>query len=138
MDTPLHGKLYLSGNQRVARLQKKYAPNARQEIQIIRTSAPMDSPEKPRSMPTPWLADSEWLLSELTKTRETILRIPFRLDNQSDLQAALDRVWRLEQRLRFLLHLHRDGQRQFASKAAKAAVQKSKAASSPKIVRISA
>jgi len=44
----------------------------------------------PQKIPTPWLADSEWLLAELTKARETILHIPFRLENQSDVQYAID------------------------------------------------
>lgn len=74
----------------------------------------------PRPLPSPWLADSEWLLAELAKTRGTILRIPFRLDNQSDIQAAIDRVWRLEKTLRDLLHYHRDGQRSFAKQHAEA------------------
>src|SRR5438874_13734046 len=72
----------------------------------------------PQKLPTPWLADSEWLLEELAKTREAVLRIPARLDNASDIKSAIDRIWNLECRLRELLHLHRDGQRAFAEKAA--------------------
>ena len=68
--------------------------------------------------PDPWLADSEWLLSELAKTREQILRIPFRLDNQSDIVAATGRIFELEKTLRYLLHLHREGQRSFAKQSA--------------------
>jgi hypothetical protein len=107
-------KLYVSDSEAVRKFQEKYASAPRQEIQIIRTSAQMETPQK---LPTPWLADSEWLLAELTKTRETILRIPFRLDNQSDIQAAIDRIGHLERTLRDLLHLHREGQRSFAEKA---------------------
>jgi hypothetical protein len=124
MDTPLCPKRYLSPNKAVARFQKKYAPNARQEIQIVRTSADMDSPCPQQKFPTPWLADSEWLLAELTKTRETILRIPMRLDNQSDIQASIDRLWNLEKNLRYLLHLHREGQRAFARRSKPRVVRK--------------
>lgn len=59
----------------------------------------------------PWLADSEWLLAELAKARE---RIPFRLENHSDVVAASGRIFQLEQRLRFLLQIQREGQRDFA------------------------
>ena len=74
----------------------------------------MDNPEETHRLPDPWLADSEWLLAELAKTREQILRIPYRLDNHSDVVAATDRIFNLERTLRHLLHLHREGQRAFA------------------------
>jgi hypothetical protein len=48
--------------------------------------------EPPEKFPTPWLADSEWLLAELTKPRETIIRIPFRLENRSDIQMSARRT----------------------------------------------
>jgi hypothetical protein len=66
----------------------------------------------------PWLADSEWLLSELAKAREQILRIPFRLETQSDIEAATGRIFNLEQRLRYMLNLQREGQRAFAKQSA--------------------
>lgn len=68
----------------------------------------------PETLPTPWLADSEWLLKELAKTREQVLRIPLALNNASDIKSVIDRIWSLEQTLRYLLHLHREGQRAFA------------------------
>jgi hypothetical protein len=71
----------------------------------------------PEQLPDPWLADSEWLLSELAKAREQILRIPLRLDNTSDIEAAIDRIFALEQTLRYLLLLHREGQTAFGKKA---------------------
>jgi hypothetical protein len=43
-----------------------------------------------------------------------ILGIPETLQTRSALQSALDRIWRLEQDLRYLLSLQRDGQRAFA------------------------
>lgn len=72
------------------------------------------------NFPDPWLADSEWLLNELAKAREQILRIPFRLDNKSDIDAATGRIFELEKTLRFLLHLHREGQRSFVKQSAAA------------------
>ncbi len=83
---------------------------------IMKTAAPeIITPEK---LPTPWLADSEWLLQELIKAREQVLTIPFALNNVSNINSVIDRLWRLEQNLRYLLHLHREGQRSFARKAA--------------------
>jgi hypothetical protein len=95
------------------------------------------TPEKP---PTPWLADSEWLLEELAKTREAILRIPARLDNASDIKSAIDRIWHLERTLRDLLHYHREGQRSFAKRFEEGQERAAKAAEvkSGKIVRIRA
>src|SRR3954468_1014135 len=81
----------------------------------------MEAPEgqtvTPDKLPDPWLADSEWLLQELAKARESILRIPLRLNDASDIKSAVDRIWALEQQLRFLLHLHKEGQRQFVKRA---------------------
>ncbi|MEY2572547.1 MAG: hypothetical protein QOJ87_760 [Verrucomicrobiota bacterium] len=91
-----------------------------------------------QKLPTPWLADSEWLLKELAKTRETILRIPQRLDNASDIKSAIDRIWYLERTLRDLLHLHREGQRSFVKKAEAAQRKASKTAAktAQKIIRL--
>jgi hypothetical protein len=73
-----------------------------------------------------WIYDGERLLSELADVREMILRIPplptnasdqteyYTLTNRSRIQSAIDRIWRLEEDLRFLLTLNRDRQRDFA------------------------
>jgi hypothetical protein len=98
----------------------------------------METPDVPQMLPTPWLADSEWLLAELAKTRETVLRIPFRLDNATDIQCAIDRLWHLERTLRDLLHYHRDGQRDFAKAVEKASTKQPAIAKGPKIVRMRA
>lgn len=94
----------------------------------------------PEKLPDPWLANSEWLLEELAKTRETILRVPLRLDNASDIKSAIDRIWSLEENLRFLLHLHRDGQRSFVrqAQAAEKKLRKRAGLADPKIVRMKA
>jgi hypothetical protein len=117
-------------------------PNALDTCASINSHMEQPPPEivTPRKLPTPWLADSEWLLEELAKTRETVLRIPFRLDNASDIKSAIDRIWHLERTLRDLLHYHRDGQRSFVKQAAAAqqkASQTTKKAT-PKIVRLHA
>jgi hypothetical protein len=93
-----------------------------------------------QKLPTPWLADSEWLLEELAKTREAILRIPARLDNASDIKSAIDRIWHLERTLRDLLHYHREGQRSFAKRfeAGQERAAKTAEIKSGKIVRIRA
>jgi hypothetical protein len=47
----------------------------------MKTAAPqIITPEK---LPTPWLADSEWLLQELAKCRENALRLPWSVNNAS-------------------------------------------------------
>jgi hypothetical protein len=74
----------------------------------------------PEKLPNPWLADSEWLLGELARLRQAMLRVPVTLNNASDINSVIDRCYRLEQDLRYLLGLHREGQRAFARKAAKA------------------
>jgi hypothetical protein len=92
----------------------------------------------PEKLPNPWLADSEWLLEELAKVRNAILGVPFSLTTSSDINSVVDRVWRLEQNLRYLLHLHRDGQRSFAKRAAAASKRNVHITKKPKIVRMQA
>ena len=72
----------------------------------------------PQDLPDPWLVDSEHLLRELSRIRELALRIPLHMDCVLPTNTVVDAVWRLEEQLRFLLHLHRQGQRDFAQKAA--------------------
>jgi hypothetical protein len=71
----------------------------------------------PEKLPDPWLADSTWLLQELAKARETILRIPLHLNSTSDIKSAVDRIWGLEQQIRYLLGLQAAMQRSFVQKA---------------------
>jgi hypothetical protein len=83
----------------------------------------------PEQFPDPWLFDSEALLRELAKCREAILLIPaMTQEAHFAAQAAIDRNWNLERTLRYLLHLHREGQRAFAQKSAKAIAAASDAA----------
>src|SRR5438874_10078127 len=102
-------KPYVTDIEALKRFQKKYAPNARQHFQKVRKCAPVDTPETvtPEKLPDPWLADSEWLLEELAKIRQDVLRIPVRLENASDINSVIDRCWHLEGNLRFLLQRRR-------------------------------
>src|SRR5205807_872401 len=69
--------------------------------------------------PDPWLFDSEALLRELDRCRELVLQIP--IDNPQathfGINNAIGAIWNLTQQLRYLLHLHREGQRAFGAKA---------------------
>jgi hypothetical protein len=73
----------------------------------------------PDQLPDPWLFDSEALLRELDRCRELVLQIPIG-DPQAThfgINNAIGAIWNLTQQLRFLLHLHREGQRAFGAKA---------------------
>src|SRR5438046_4705476 len=74
-------------------------------------------PEAPKPFDL-WSYDAPHLLDELAGIREMILRIPVTLQTKSALQSAIDRIWRVEDDVRFLLSLQRDMQRSFAAKAA--------------------
>src|SRR4029077_2664605 len=66
-----------------------------------------------------WSYDTAQLLDELAGIREMILRVPITLQTKSAMQSAVDRIWRVEEDVRFLLSLQRDMQASFARKAAK-------------------
>jgi hypothetical protein len=70
----------------------------------------------PKKLPDPWLFDSEALLNQLDRCREIIMNIPIS-DPQSThfgINRAVNAIWDLQQHLRYLLHLHREGQRSIA------------------------
>jgi hypothetical protein len=70
----------------------------------------------PAELPDPWLFDSEKLLRELDRCRELVLLIPAPThETHFAINTAVDAIWNLSQNLRYLLHLHRDGQRRFAA-----------------------
>jgi hypothetical protein len=64
-------------------------------------------------MPDPWLFDSEALLRELARCRETALQIPITNPNATHfgIQLTVNAIYNLEENLRYLLHLHREQQR---------------------------
>jgi hypothetical protein len=77
-----------------------------------------------------WVFDAVQFLKELALVREMILNIPplptnpadqaeyYTFADRSRMQSAVDRIWRLEQDLRFFFGLHREGQRSFARRQA--------------------
>jgi len=69
----------------------------------------------PAKLPDPWLFDSEKLLRELDRCREMVLLIPAPThETHFAINNAVDSIWNLREHLRYLLSLHRDGQREFA------------------------
>ena len=72
----------------------------------------------PEKLPDPWLFDSEALLRELDRCRELVLQIPATTHaTHFAANIAIDAIWNLREHLRFLLSLHREGQRQFSRRA---------------------
>jgi hypothetical protein len=66
------------------------------------------------NLPDPWLFDSEALLRELDRCRETALQIPTNGDCNAThfgIQLTVNALWTLRENLRYLLHLHREQQR---------------------------
>ena len=93
------------------------------EVPSLRVSPGLDlgsMARKPEQLPDPWLFDSEALLRELDRCRETVLQIPITNANTTHfgIQLAVNAIYNLTENLRYLLHLHREGQRQFSRKAA--------------------
>jgi hypothetical protein len=86
----------------------------------------------PDQLPDPWLFDSEALLRELDRCREQVLLIPapthaahFAINN------AVGSIWNLRENLRYLLALHRQGQRAWAIKTATKSQRKIKLRTHP-------
>lgn len=70
-------------------------------------------------LPDPWLFDSEKLLTELDRCREMVLLIPATThEAHFASNIAINSIWNLREQLRYLLGLHREGQRSFAQKTA--------------------
>lgn len=69
-------------------------------------------------LPDPWLFNSESLLRELDRCRELVLQIPATTHaTHFAINIAIAGLWHLRENLRYLLYLHRDGQRSFARQA---------------------
>ncbi len=81
---------------------------------------PTEAPDR-QHLPDPWLFDSEALLRELARCRETALQIPVTNPNATHfgVQLTVNAIYNLEENLRYLLHLHRDGQRAVPQKSTK-------------------
>jgi hypothetical protein len=97
----------------------------------------------PEKLPDPWLFDSESLLRELDRCRELVLEIPITNSNATHfgINVAVTAIWNLRENLRYLLALHREGQRAFAKQTSDAEhrQEKKSATQAPsKIVRMKA
>jgi len=76
---------------------------------------PLDGP-LPDKLPDPWLFDSELLLRKLEQCRELVMQIPISnpAATHDAIKMAVTTISNLQNDLRFVLHLHREGQRAFA------------------------
>ncbi len=96
----------------------------------------------PDKLPDPWLFDSEKLLRELDRCREMVLLIPASThETHFAVNNAISAIWNLREQLRYLLSLHREGQRDFAKQqdAARRKITRAAAKSSKSnIVRLKA
>src|SRR5437773_2699683 len=71
----------------------------------------------PDKLPDPWIFNSEKLLRELDRCREMVLLIPAPThETHFAINNAVNAIWDLRETLRYLLSLHRDMQRSFATK----------------------
>jgi len=84
----------------------------------------------PEKLPDPFLIDSEYFLQELARIRGLALSVPLTLESYGPTNTIVDSLWRLETQLRYLLQLHRAGQRSFAQKHALVALKPASAAPS--------
>jgi len=86
-----------------------------------REAVPRNVKLRPEQMPDPWLFDSEKLLRELDRCREMLLLVPISTAEHKnrffELNIAIAALWNLREQIRYLLSLHREGQRAFAQKA---------------------
>ena len=97
----------------------------------------------PEKLPDPWLFDSQSLLRELDRCRELVLQIPIADHHATHfgINVAIDALWNLRENLRYLLALHREGQRAFAKQNIEAEHKQQKktaAQARSKIVRMKA
>jgi hypothetical protein len=95
----------------------------------------------PENLPDPWLFDTEVLLSELDRCRETVLQIPITNPNATHfgIQLAVSAIWNLTENLRYLLHLHREQQRAIRKHhehSPSAALSKNNATSAKNVVHL--
>jgi hypothetical protein len=68
----------------------------------------------PEALPDPWLFDTEALIRELDRCRELILAIPATTQAvHFASNVAITALWNLREQIRFLLAMHREGQRQW-------------------------
>ena len=95
-------------------------------LEALAAALPQNPPTKrpprqlhtPNNLPDPWLMDSEALMREVDRCRELANRIPTpNIETHFAVNSVVNALWNLGENLRFLLVLHRDGQRRFAQRA---------------------
>ena len=79
---------------------------------------PLDGPV-PDRLPNPWLLDTELLLRKLEQCCELVRQIPISnpAATHQGIKIAVTTISNLQNDLRFVLHLHREGQRAFAKQS---------------------
>jgi hypothetical protein len=88
------------------------------------TRQPPGQLHTPNNLPDPWLMDSEALIRELDRSRELANRIPIQnIETHFAVNSVVDALWNLRENVRFLLALHREGQRRFAQRAKQLAIE---------------
>ena len=98
---------------------------------------PLDAP-LPDKLPDPWLLDSELLLRKLEQCCELVRQIPISnpAATHHGITTALTTISNLQGDLRYLLHLHREGQRSFAKQSDEAAHKLQKQTASQALSKI--
>ena len=84
--------------------------------EIVPPSRGSDSSGGSLTLPNPWLFDSESLIREIDRIRETALQVPTSGDANAThfgLQQVINAAWTLRENLRFMLGLHRQRQDSF-------------------------
>jgi hypothetical protein len=68
----------------------------------------------PEKFPEPWLFENEALLAELDRVRALVLAIPLHNDTFGPTNTAVAALWELRDRLRFMIGLQAERQRDWA------------------------
>jgi len=98
---------------------------AEERLAAAKGIKPESPPQEPawrirfEAFPDPWLFDSQKLLCELDRCRELVIAIPNTNDRHAThfaREIAITAIWNLRETLRYLLAVHREGQREFAKK----------------------
>ncbi len=72
----------------------------------------------PEKLPDPWLFDNDALLAELDRIRALVLAIPLHNDTFGPTNTAAYALWDLRDRLRFMIGLQVERQRDWAKEHA--------------------
>ena len=114
-------------------------------VGIIGVDTPSETPQNPRmapddrpteTLPDPWLFDSELLIRELDRCREMLLLIPAKdAATHFAIKIAVDANWNLRETIRYLLALHREGQRAWTKRAIELSKRQNKRNDTPTEVR---